>query len=66
MDFVNFVNDVNLSKKHKLVRDRLQDSVSIFCDSVEKLDEVLLNENNISDSLNKVAPSIELLALKKY
>ena len=66
MDFVNFVNDVSLSKKHAIVKNRLQDSVSIFCDSVEKLDEVLLNENNISDSLNKVAPSIELLALKKY
>lgn len=66
MDFADFVNDINLCKENSMIKKRLQDSVSTFCDSVEKLDEILLEEKNFSDSMNKIAPSIELLALKKY
>ena len=65
MDFVTFLNGVDLERKCKDQKYRLQNTVKVFCDSVEELDPLLLKEKNISQDWFKIAPSIEITALKK-
>lgn len=64
MDFVNFVNEVDVGEQNSLSKNQLIQSLNEFCNSVEKLDGVLLNESNVSENWQKIAPSIELLAVK--
>jgi SAM-dependent methyltransferase len=65
MDFVTFLNKVELENKLKGYKHKLEFAVKEFCKSVKDLDSLLLDENNISQDWFKIAPSIEITAKKK-
>ena len=65
MDFVTFLNGIDLESKYKDPKHRLEIAAKEFCDSVEELDTYLLHEKNITQDWFKIAPSIEITALKK-
>ena len=65
MDFVTFLNGVDLESKYEGPKQRLEVAVKEFCNSVKELDSYLLSEKNISQDWFKIAPSIEVTAKKK-
>lgn len=64
MDFDRFVNEVQIDSEYLYSKNKIHLAIQEFCSEVEKIDSTLLNQKNSFDNWSKIAPAIEITAIK--